>query len=386
VIRGRFGIGLVAVLTLLAGDAAAQTAGHEADEPSVALLPGEWRNPMRGSSFYFEQSLSTQAAHLETSPEQSYVPFYGWWFSLRPRWNFNDKLRVQARLDYYKELTNSQTTTQYREDVFDDIWTDLVYATPVATSGPWSHTKVTGLVRAQWPTSKQSQGAGVYVTLGALAGVKQTIPLGGGLFGSAWVDLRFRYLHPFSDSTTPTNYNDFAYVRENVDGFSFVSHQLTGQTLVANELTSLAEAGVKITPKLSLSVDVIWIDQWHYSVPPGTVAAGPTYATVPGTGQQFTQLIWEVASLEYEVLDELSLGLGYYNLTNVIAPDGTVRSPFAGGEDNAFWSPDARIFLTATANLDKIYEDVSAGIRSRERAPLPSTEAARAERGPGDGH
>ena len=95
------------------------------------LVPEKDKDPLRGTTFLFDQSMSTQTAHLEPSPQQSYVPFYGWWLSLRPRWNFTDHWRVQARLDYYKEFTNSQSTTYYREDVFGDIWTDLVYSTPL---------------------------------------------------------------------------------------------------------------------------------------------------------------------------------------------------------------------------------------------------------------
>ena len=54
------------------------------------------------------------------------------------------------------------------------------------------------------------------------------------------------------------------------------------------------------------------------------------------------------------MFDELTLGLGYYNLQNVIAPDGTRRGIFSG--DNVWWSPDSRVFFDITANLDKVYE------------------------------
>jgi hypothetical protein len=371
----------VAACLALAAEAKAQGIGSCAVEDTPSLRPpGQGRDPLRGTTFLFDQSLSTQAAHLEPSPQQSYVPFYGWWLSLRPCWHFNDKLRFQARLDYYKEFTNSQQTTLYREDVFDDIWTDLVYETPLADDEPWRNTKVSIGARALWPTSKRSQGAGTYVTLGGLAGVQQTLPINGQgarFLDAAWVGLRFRYLHPFTNTTTPTNYGDFAYVRENVDGFSFVSDQLAGQTLVDHELWAILDGGVVITPRLELAVALIWIDQWHYPPPAAAVntLTGPVSVGRNGD-QQFTQLLWDTIALDYALVDEVSLGLGYYNLTNSISADGKLRSPFAGGQDNAFWSPDARIFFDVSANLDRIFEDAM-GRRKFGESALGQTASAR---------
>ena len=225
-----------------------QEAGQESTRPDD-------RDPIRGSAFVFDQAMTTQTAYLEPSPQLSYVPFYAWWLSLRPRWNFNDKLRLQGRFDYYKELTNSQATTYYREDVFGDIWTDLVYTTPLAKAGAWKDTKVSLGARALWPTSKTSQGQGTYVTVGAIGGVTQKIVLRGQdapVLNSARIGLGVTYLHPFTTGTTPTSYGNFAYARENVDGYSFVSDQLTGQTIVNHPLYAVLDTGLQITPKVGL--------------------------------------------------------------------------------------------------------------------------------------
>ncbi len=357
---------------------AVEEADHTDDEPVRAP------NPMRGSSFLFEQSLSTQAAHLEPSPQQSYVPFYGWWLSLRPCWHFNDHVRLQARFDYTKEFTNSTQTTQLHEDVFGDIWTDLVFEGRVANEGPWSHTKVNGGLRALWPTSKQSQANGTYVTLGALGGVLEEVPVLGDdarVLNALWVGARFRYLHPFTSATTPTSYGDFSYVRENVDGFSFVSDQVSGQTNVNHELWAILDTGVYITPKLSLSLSLIWINQWHYAPRSASVSTltGPVNVARVGD-QQFTQVIWDTVDLSYDLFDEVSLSLGYYNLTNAISPDGQVRSPFSGGQENFFWSPDARVFFDVGARLDTIFEDLM-GRRKFGESNLGRTSDARSVAG-----
>src|SRR5579871_5622496 len=83
-------------------------------------------NPFRGSAFFLEQSITTQTADVGMTP-QSYVPLYELWLSLRPRYWFDSHWSVRARFDYTKELTNDQTTTLYRQDLFGDTWTDGVY-------------------------------------------------------------------------------------------------------------------------------------------------------------------------------------------------------------------------------------------------------------------
>jgi hypothetical protein len=322
-------------------------------------IPDSRKNPMAGSVLFFEQELSTQTAQIEPSPELSYVPFYAWWFSLRPRWNFNDHVRVQARFDYTKELTNSEETTLLHEDVFGDIWTDLVVEGALPRA---KNTRLMGGARLIWPTSLVSQGAGVYVKAGLFGGVSQEIVFkrGAQFFPSARVGARAIYLHTFSDATTPTNYGGFAYTRQNVDEFSFSSDQISGQTLVHDELDLVAEGGLQIIPKLELVLDFVVLQQWHYAPTDTSVATqtGPVF--VPRIGDnQTTDLVWEIAALDYDVIPEMSLSLGYYNLTNEIAPDGTLRGPFTGGEGNLFWSPEARVFFTITGKLDRIWDDVA---------------------------
>jgi hypothetical protein len=350
-------------------------------------VPSHDRDPLRGSTFLFDQSASTQALGLENA-EQSNVPFYGWWLSLRPRYNFDDHWRVQARFDYYKELTNSQNTTDYREDVFGDVWTDVIYASPLAREGRWRNTKVSLGLRALWPTSKQSQANGTYVTLGATAGVSQKIPLrgeGAKFLNSARVGLSFAYLHAITQATTATDYGNFSYPSESVadSGLGpssytfFTTDQLTGQTLVEHQLYGILDTGLQVTPKLGLTVDAILINNWHYAP---TNTANTCVATVMlcsdpssvnpvvGPDNQFTQLFWFVASADYEVIPELSVGVGYYNLANTLATDGTLRGPFASGFDNLFWSPDARLFLDLTANLDRIFEEATGKYKTGQTA------------------
>jgi hypothetical protein len=359
----RGGAWLVAAAAF-AADARAEPFAHvEEDSRGREHVPSGDQDPLRGSTFVFDQSMSLQTVHLDPSAPLSYIPYYGWWLSFRPRWNFNDSVRLQARFDYYKEFTNSQDTTYYREDVFGDIWTDLVYSDRIARHGPWKNTKFTLGLRALWPTSKQSQGSGIYVTLGGFTGLSQKIPIRGDdarALNSGRVGLSVVYLHPFSNATTATDYGNFAAISQSDSGTPISSDQLTGLTLSSHVLFAIAEASLQITPKLDIAASAIWINQWHYAPPPATVSTLTGNVTVPRfNDQQFSQFFWLVAAIDYEIFDEVSLGAGYYNLANVIGLNGALRSPFLGGEDNAFWSPDAAFFFDVTANLDKIWERAS---------------------------
>ena len=72
----------------------------------------------------------------------------------------------------------------------------------------------------------------------------------------------------------------------------------------------------------------------------------------------------------FEHLDELVLSVGYYNLSNAIAPDGNARGLVGG--DTIWWSPDARFFFSATANLDVLFKDLT-----QPQARPPTAQAAR---------
>jgi hypothetical protein len=356
------------------------------DEPAEAhgaeTVPEADKNPIRDSIFIFDQSMTTQTARLENA-EQSFVPFYGLWLSLRPRWNFNDHFRVQARFDYYKEFTNSQSTTDRYEDVFGDIWTDAVYSRPLAETGRWKNTKVSLGARVIWPTSKISIAQGTFLTFGPMAAVRQKFPIRGDdapWLNSARAGVSLTYLYAMTRDTTAAT-SSLSYPTQDLEGRPLFSGQLTGQTLAEHTLYAIFDTGLQITPKLGLTVDWILVNQWHYT-PSKTAAPAVCQGPCPPVGNltpdnQFTQLGWFLTSLDYELFPELSLGLGYYNLANTIGPNGQANSIFGGGENNLLWSPDARVFFDITANLDKIYEDVTGRYKAK---PGQTADAARAAR------
>jgi hypothetical protein len=363
--------GFVQTLPLTAPAGSVGT-GPSKDQPQIESLEQKRKaskNPFRNSTLTFDQSISTATIGVGNTP-QSYMPIYQWWWSFRPRFYFTDHLYLSGRFDFYKEFTNSDegqsgATTDYREDDFGDIWATLVYEQALNKS---ENTKVSGGPRFLFPTSKASQAAGIYVQAGAIATLSQKVPLHDAS-APFLNDLHFRlftwYDHPFSQYTTPGN-SGFQYVRENTDDQSFLSDQLAGSTLIDHQLMFNVEAALQITPRLDFAIDFYEINQWHYSLPGGcvqTTTGCQTITTQESSAngivgdQEFVQLTWFAADLSWDVFDQLTLGIGYYNLQNELSNLGEHRTLF--GANNIWWSPDARFFFDITANLDAIYDSLA---------------------------
>jgi hypothetical protein len=217
------------------------------------------------------------------------------------------------------------------------------------------------------------------VTAGLVAGGLHRFTINGD--AAPWlnefhVGLTLTYQHPFTSATTPTEYGNFAYARQDVgdDDHSILSDQLQGLTNVDHTLWGLLDLGLQITPKLAITADAVLINNWHYT------PTNQGVQTVTGTvnppfvnDEQFVQQVWIIGGIDYTLFDEVDLTLGYYNLANALAPDGSRRGFFGG--DNIWWSPDARFFLDITANLDVIYDDAKHHQYSEPKAAGPLARA-----------
>ena len=207
------------------------------------------------------------------------------------------------------------------------------------------------------PTDRASRNAGQLLGLGAMGSVTQTVPLaakGATALTSGRLGFSAIYLHPFNRATTPVN-GDIEQARQDVAGRSIVSDQLRPGMNVANSLTLLFTAGVQLLPRLGFGASYVLGNSWAYApkdVPICTVQPTCTVPTSLGEPTSYRVSTWALASLDYDAIDEMTVSVGYYNLTSQIGADGQRR--------NALYSPDARFFLTLTGNLDVIYDRLTA--------------------------
>jgi hypothetical protein len=373
---------IITSVVLALSAAAFPAAGHEAtgaESPaSVTGLDGQTKqtapSPWDGTTLLFDQSVTTQTFHLG-GDYQSYDPTYEWWLAFKPRYTVydhkNDAVSVYLWMNLYLELTNSDTTTTYREPLLGPTWLWATYAHTFREVRDYKTTLSAG-PRLTLPTDKGAYDIGQFVGLGAVASVAQTFPLlgkGARALNGARLGLGVIYNHPFDRSTGPVN-GDIHQLRDDIGGRPIVSDQLSGQMNQQHSLNLSFFGDLKIARRLELSLSYILLNAWDYA-PRATevcITSGcvtPTSIANPTTYRVNT---WLVAALEYGVIEELSVSLGYYNLANQLAPDGTRRDPL--------WSPTARIFLTLTSNLDAVYRRVTKKPVSRPIAAGPQTAQA----------
>jgi hypothetical protein len=128
--------------------------------------------------------------------------------------------------------------------------------------------------------------------------------------------------------------------------------------LPEHEIDASISAQLNITPRLYLGSTFVVLAQWHYAPTSGAnipISGGAVAVSPAINDNQFTEFTWWTAEVSYDLVDEITLSLGYYDLANAVAPDGQGRSVF--GSENIWWSPSARFFFDITANLDSIFDD-----------------------------
>jgi hypothetical protein len=310
-------------------------------------------SPWRGSILLFDQSVTTQTIGIGKD-YQSYDPTYELWWAFKPRYVFYSDdattMSVSAWANLYLEVTNSDTTTTEREPLLGPTIISASVGHTVYKLGEYK-TSISVSPRLTLPTDKESRAAGRYFSLGAGAGVSQSVPING-KDATAFNSLRFElsgiYGHAFNNSTTPNDPN-VTQERQDIANRLISDHQLTFSMNTHDSLSVRFGADAQLTPKLTFGVSYVLANSWHYWPPPVSavsISTGPTSPVTIANPTNVSVSTWALASVDYDVMDEMSLGLGYYNKANQIGPDGQRRSPL--------WSPDARFFLTVTGNLDAI--------------------------------
>jgi hypothetical protein len=311
----------------------------------------------RGSILLFDQSMTTQTIGVG-GYYQSYDPTYEWWIAIKPKYTpwmrQKDSVSLNLWMNLYLELTNSDTTTEYRELLLGPTYLWATYNRTLRDVRRYT-TGVTIGPRANLPTDKAAYDIGQIVELGALGSASQSFPLRGenahALTG-ARLAVGAIYGHPFDRVTAPVN-GDLHQLRQDINGLSAIDDQIAGEMNVRDALSVSFLGELQVLRRLNFSLSYVIINQWRYAptatqLPIETGSVGVMSIRDPTT---YSVKTWLTSSVSYDLNDELSVSLGYYNLANQLAPDGTRRSPL--------WSPSARFFLTLTSNLDAVYRRLS---------------------------
>lgn len=319
------------------------------------------RSRWKGSILLFDQSLTTQTVGVG-GDYQTADPTYEWWIAFKPKYTLferdKDSVSLNLWMNLYLELTNSDTTTEYRELLLGPTYLWATYNRTLRDVRGYK-TSVSVGPRANLPTDKAAYDTSQLIELGALGSASQTFPLrgeGARVLRGGRLAVGAIYGHPFDRYTAPVN-GDLHQLRQDFDGVSVIDDQIAGEMNVRNALSLSFSGELQLVRRLSLSLSYLIINQWRYPTTASQLPrdTGPASITSIADPTTYTVKTWLTASVAYDLNDELSVSLGYYNLSGQLAPDGTRRSPL--------WSPSARFFLTLTANLDAVYRRVRDRLR-----------------------
>lgn len=344
------------------------------DEEETDLF---WRN----TTFTWNQAGSTTVFGIggDTSPD---IEVYGWDFTLRPNVYLLDRpmdsVTVFGEIGWVVELTNSDTTADYRETQFKDMAFGAAYNRTLWKSGGADQdeyvTKAGVRLRTVLPTSPASWNSGKYFTLSIGPQISQKIKLLGSKadgLNDLTATLGVTYSHLFSRWSTPTN-EDLNRPRRLASGQSALDDQLSGTRFANDQLITSFRLALPLYKDLSLETSLGLTSSFKQPFEKNTIETETGTAEIAqpeGGGTNYQVGTAFDVNLSYPVYEVVSLTLGYNNISPQIGLDGRRRS--------FLYSYDAQFYLDVTANLDVIYTKVAgrggtkkasaAGVNGRSR-------------------
>jgi hypothetical protein len=335
--------------------------GGQAPETAPKQTPRKlsWR----GTSFSWDQSATTETVGIGDDV-QSVNPTYDWAFSLKPRYyvyeDDDQTVSVRGDIGMTREFTNSDATTEQGEWSLTDVELSAAYARVLYQEGDYKTDLSLRAPILSFPTSEVSQNNGKILGVGTSVGVGQQIPITG-TDSSAFQTVGFTasagYRYTFTEFTVPTN-DDLGRVRMDLDGRSVASNQLSGAAFAQHVVSLGVGTELAITDRISWGNSFGWRPSWKYTFDDendqqlcGVVLTGCVEPDRQEDRTNFIVVTTFASEVGVKVLDEMSVAVGYNNITGQLGADGKRR--------NMLYSPDARVFLTVTAHIDEIYKTAS---------------------------
>lgn len=329
----------------------------EARKPKPEPTPLPWR----GTTFTFNQAVTTTAIGIGRDNISTENDYYGLEWSLAPQYYLldkpKDKIIVSADAGVAVELTNGNTLTR-NEPTFKDTSVALGYVRTLWASkdNEWS-LSAGPKARVIFPTSRVGIAQGKYLTTTLGASVAQKIKLLGSKadgLNSLTITGGFTWAHLFSKAYTPTNGN-LDRTRQNAGGSSFDSDQLTFNSFDVDRLIPSITFDLPLYKDLSLTTQFRLIGRFKHDFAGNGCEASTLTGCVEGEHNPdrvmyLTNSTFDVALTQsiYEVVD---IDIGYNNETLTLGEDGKAR--------NVFYSPDAQFYMDIIANIDVIYAKAS---------------------------
>ncbi len=334
----------------------AESAAEVQADEAPAREPLPWRN----SFFSWTHGITPNSFFRDA--QLSYDPLYYWSFNLAPRWYLDPATFFLVSQTLFLELTDDGNSGAYNRD--PQLTDTVIELRRVQLLEGFIFIPA---ARVLLPVSKLSQSAQRYFGLGAGLTAVRVIPEA----ASLTIALIGRYQYWFAGRNTPATMGSYEgegappvipitpmLNPEGVVDAPFLD-QASGATSARHVIT--AGLSVNVTPLSGLTVtaSAFWLSQEGHGLAPACTAvltsASGYYCqgdTSPTHWRHSTFLSLAVA---YDIQPWLNLSIGWSNST-VLAPffnnDGSIRGPF---------NPDNNFFLTASIQIDSLYDTIAHG-------------------------
>jgi hypothetical protein len=325
--------------------AQAPSDGGAAEEPPAKLPP--WHDTV----FFWDHTASAETLGVGRDV-QSANPTYVMGVGTKALYFLQDeetrKLSLRLNVGLYRELTNSDSTTERGETTFSDTELSLAYSRRLL--GETKQRKLSLDLRLPslvLPTSRASYLSGRYLGAGVSAGLVHVTPLLEGRFEPAlastiWLSAGYRRW--FARATVPTN-TSLELTRMGPDGRSVPGDQLSGSSLVRDQLTFVARWSLGIGERVTWTTDFGVQPAWKYDLDEevelcGVVATGCTTIEVGEDDTRYQLRTQFNTELSLQIIEWLSFDVGYNNAANQLGPDGRRRG--------MFYSPDAQFYAAVS--------------------------------------
>ncbi|MFK7991944.1 MAG: hypothetical protein AB8I08_38360 [Sandaracinaceae bacterium] len=339
------------------GEEAAEAPAEEEAAPA-APEPLPWRN----SFFTWTNQVSFNTFFRDA--QLSYNPVYQQNFTLTPRWYIAPTTFLWANQGLGIEVTDTDGLPLNRDPQLTDTLLDLRHIIP------WEGFVFIVAGRLGFPTSKISQASQRYLQTGATLTVVRPISEAGltlaGVFSYRrwWAGSNVTQVgEPQPDicpaAPAPTaGTGDAAPIAPSA---SATCDQLGTATAASDVL--LYGLNVVFTPpgfaELNVSLSAFFFTTHGYGLAPAEVAVDTREEALileDGSPSHWRNFTFFSLSVGYQFAPWLNASIGIQNsgfLASAYNPDGSIRNPL--------FTPDTQVFLSATFQLDEVYNGIAGG-------------------------
>lgn len=354
--------------------------GKDATATNPKEKAPEKPSPFRFSWFTWNQTATSTILGVGRNNIGHEDEEYSWEFTLTPRYYFVDTPMHQAyvtgKVGWQTELTNSNTTTQQRQTLFEDMSLGTGYAYTLYTSAD-KETKVYPGIGASliFPTSKASAGQGKHLVTSLSFSPRAVVKILGEKAKGLGMIIAYgsvAWSHLFAASYNAIN-PDVAtahYIQSSSDSNARMS--LSDQT----GMKGFDMDRVKLTAGYFFPVfgELYFANSWaitegyshDYSANPGcavTIMTGcATAQSDPNHATRNVHTSFDV-SLSYDFFESsLRWAVGYQNDTAQLGEDGQRRS--------VFYSPASAFYMDIIVMFDGVYKQVDQRVNKNKKAAL----------------